>query len=242
MAQPDFYHLEVDSDNVEFTCYLNGVPVYMAEDEQTANVSLPVHLYMVGKDNKLKIEAEAIDNSRAGIIKAQVVAYQQGEIVTTDAEKTGETNIEMEVADKVTKEILFNNDKYDFSAVLVNGDKLSEEQVLEYAKELTTYKEVADAAGFVGEMELKIQDYSSSYPYTANQMRAGLTQQFEQSFFKEKSEAVALDRISVIGYNDGGIWEIRIDGVEFLTYNEDGGSMQMPVYVASVNGTMSIVR
>lgn len=242
MAQPDFYHLEVDSDNVKFTCFLNGFPVYSAEDTYDATISLPIHLYLIGQGNKLSIEAEAIDQSKIGTIKANIVAYQQGDIVATDAQKDGETSIFMEVNEKTSSEAVFNNDRFDFSKTLTKGDKLTEKQVMDYAKKLHSYLENGDAAGFVKEMELKVLDYSSAHEYTAQQMRDGLTGQMKQSFFAKKSEPITEDRITANSFNEDRIWEIKIDNAEFLKYSEDGGSFQMGVYVGSVNGNVGIVR
>ena len=50
MAQPDYYHLEIESENVEFRCFINGLPVYQSNDENESTVSLPVQLYLIGKD------------------------------------------------------------------------------------------------------------------------------------------------------------------------------------------------
>ncbi len=242
MAQPDFYHLNVDSNNVKFTCYLNGFPVYSSEDKFDATVSMPVQLYLIGKGNTLMIDAEAIDKSKVGRISALVEPYQKGDVVATNTTKEGDKTLNMEIKERTKTEMTFDNERFDYSALLVNGDKLGEKEVIEYAKKLRKYVENADAKGFVSEMELKIADYSAANDYSANDMRQGLTQQFEQTFFKKKQPAIPEDNISAVSFDEGRIWEIRIEGREFLKLEEDGGSMQMSVYVGSVNGTLGIVR
>lgn len=242
MAQPDFYHLEVDSENVEFTCYLNGLPVYMAKDKFEATVSLPVQLYLIGKSNKLMIQAKTIDKSKEGKISAKVVPYEKGDIVATDEEKISKISVVMELKDKSSKEIMFDNERFDFSEVIIKGEQLKEDEVMNYARQLSSYLEKGDAAGFVGEMNLKIIDYGSANSYTAEEMREGLTQQFKQTFFKKKNHGIAVDRISLHSFNDGRVWEIKVDGAEFLKYSEEDNSMQMSVYVGSVKGKLGIVR
>ena len=81
MAQPDYYHLSVETNNVKYTCYLNGFPVYEGADKYEASMSLPVQLFLVGKANELKIEAEAIDKSKEGTITAQIAPFQQGDML-----------------------------------------------------------------------------------------------------------------------------------------------------------------
>ncbi|MTI38125.1 hypothetical protein [Fulvivirga lutimaris] len=239
MAQPDFYHLSVNSENIKFTCYLNGFPVYASEDEYDAIVSLPVQLFLVGKNNTLKIEAEAYDKSKPGILEADVAPFSQGEMVDTGGI---DAKLSMEVTDMSSKEMTFDNERFDFSDLLLTGDQLKEADVKAFGKKLYGYLVAGDAKGFVGEMAVKIRDYAATNPYTEEQMREGLTQQLQQTFFSQKHDAVADDQISVVSYSDGRIWEIKIRGEEFLKYNEDGGSMQMPVYVGSVKGKLSIVR
>lgn len=243
MAQPpDFYQLNVQSNNVKFACVLNGFPVYHAEDSLDGAVSLPVQLYLVGKNNKLQIEGEAIDKSKSGTIHAQIVPYHQGDMLNSREVKNGVPTLTFEVKEKDRKELTFDNERFDFSATLLNTNPVSEAEARAYGKKLYGYLMQGDASGFVSEMTPKINDYSAAAPYSAEEMRLGLTQQYERTFFSKKAPAIPDNQITAIALNGNKIWEIRIGGKDFLRMVEDGGSMQMSVFVAMVNGQMSIVR
>ncbi len=242
MAQPDFYHLEIESDNVEFSCYLNGFPVYSSSDKNESSVSLPVHVYLIGSDNKLLIEAEAIDKSKEGKVNAHISEYQNGEVVVTNDLKSGGPELSIKTTDKEKRDLVFDNQRFDFSKTLMKGDILNSSEVQAYALKLWKYKEQGDAKGFVGEMRLKINDYAAAHEYSADQMREGLTAQFDQTFFKKKDAAIIIDQVGLESYNGGRVWEIKIEGHEFLNITEDDGSMFMSVYVASFDEELGIIR
>lgn len=243
MAQPDIYQMQVKAENAAYTIYLNGFPVYQGKDAAYGKTTFPVHLYLIGKNNSMTIEVEPLNSSE----KAQVVAYidpfKNGEILELgEGPNSEERLLHIETTNKTSKSKEFDNDVFNFSKTLTQGKVLKEKEVLAYGQRLIEYLTKADAEGFVGEMELKILDYASAHEYTADQMRDGLTGQFKASFFKAPSDDKDNSRLSVESYNDGRVWEIMLDGEEFLKYEEDGGSFQMRVYVAKIDGKLGIVR
>ncbi|MGK7392715.1 MAG: hypothetical protein ACNS60_20335 [Candidatus Cyclobacteriaceae bacterium M2_1C_046] len=243
MAQPDFYHLEVKSENVKFTCFLNGIPLYTNKDILDASASIPIQMFMTGKDNELRVEAVTIADDETGSIMVNIVPFAKGEFADTEKYTPGIAELKINATNEPTSEsIKFDNEGHDYSYIFKEGKELEEKEVLEYGNELYKFIQNADAEGFVNEMEPYIKDYSAAYGYTAQQLKEGLAQQLSGAFFSAKQPTLESSRLSAKSYSNNRVWELLIDGEEFLKKKEEGGSSQMPVYVAKINGELSIVR
>lgn len=243
MAQPDIYQMQVKAENAAYTIYLNGFPVYQGKDSEYSKTTFPVHLYLIGKNNQMTIEVEPLNSSE----KAQVVAYvdpfKNGEMVDLGEGPNSDARLlHVETTSKTSQTKAFDNEVFDFSNTLTKGKVLKEKDVLAYGQQLANYLAKGDAEGFVSEMELKITDYASAHDYTTEEMRAGLTGQFKGTFFNKATDEIKASRITVKSYNDDRVWEIMLDGSEFLKYAEEGGSFQMAVYVGKIDGMIGIIR
>lgn len=243
MSQPAFYHLEAKGENTSFTCYFNGIPVLINKDQVDATASIPVQSFMIGTGNALKVEATTIEQDKPGTLSITIVPYNNGEYADTGEQKEGIAQLTFEVGNKqIIKEISFDNEEHNFSYIFKDGEELDEAQVFEYAMAIYKLMENRDAEGFMDQMRYKIKDYSLMYGHSEMDMKNGLKQQLLTSFFKTKYPKLVVNRISVKSYCDGRVWELLLDGEEFLKKKEDGGSMQMPVYVAKIDGMLGIVR
>jgi len=243
MGQPDFYHLEVSATNASLEVFLNGVPVHQSDNEFDAPASIPIQLFMIGKDNVLEVQASASKKNKPGQVVLNINPYNKGDYSDTQSESSKVARLELELGDTIEKKsIIFDNEGHNYSYIFKNGDILSEEEVLKYGRKLYQLLQQGKAIEFVKEMPHRSKDYASNYGVSQEQVEQMIAQQLAESFFNEKYPDLDEDRLEANSFNSGRVWEITIDGHEFLKKEDDDGSFQMPVWVAKINGSISIVR
>ena len=243
-GQPDFYNLGVQSQNVKYTCYINGFPVHIHnESAGKAAVTLPVQLFLIGSGNILTVEAQAIDPEKAAKLYCNIIPYNKGELANAHSSLHSIAEMDIDVSTQnTTRSISFDNEGYDYSYIFSGGAELTEAEVCRYGEELYGYLKNSDVESFVGQMDHMIRDYSLIIDVSEQEIQNAVKEQLTALLAKTGFGALQKHRISAQGYSNNKIWEILLDRGVFLNISEGEEQIQMPVFVAKINGRINIVR
>jgi len=236
-----FYYLKVSTTNVEVQCYINGFPVYEIKTTGTVINQVPVNLALIGKNNTLKIVAKPTGDN--AFVNGDIVPYKGGEMVGTDDDREGVLSFEFSTENESIKTFEFNNDRYDYSDILINTPKIEDEERLkDYAIELVAMVERRDTENLLEQLRPKIEDYAKAYTVESDIMIQNMRQVLNENIFTMKREKVQREDIELVSHCDGRLWELRQNGHPLIYRETENGSEQMEVYVGEIDGMLRIVR
>ena len=242
--KPEFYYLQVTALDCQVTCSLNGFPVYEINAEGELSNQIPVNLYLIGKKNELKIRIKP-NTDGPGKVEASTYLYGASEIVSTDDAQGDREKFIVESMDG-SKEatFYFDNDKFDFSAVISEGPVIDQESELKaYAAELLTILKKKDIKTLLSEMDPKVRDYAISFSAAEETLINSLKGQLTEILSHNKLKKPSIDDIIYVPYCGGRLWGLKIKpDLPFVYISEDDTVISLEIYVGTANGVLKIVR
>jgi len=242
MESPDLYNIELHNSNTVYNCYINGFPV--ALKEANSRISLPVHLFLVGAQNSLKIEASQ-KGEQPGTLNAMIVPYKRGGITGLNSEKDAIASLNIDCdGSHTSEEIVFDNNNFDFSSTLLQAEEMTKTEVKVYGEFLQELVNSQSLNEFIDEMQIKIRDQAKAYAAfgdTEEDVKKEFTQILKTVFFKEKESTIK--ELSATSYCNDRVWELLLDNKEFLFKEvEEGFYQKVSIFVAKTNGKIHVVR
>lgn len=270
MSHP-IYHLDMRVTKCVVRFKVNELPLgeLVSLGPNAESFAPPMNPYLVGSANMLEFEVtpavgrdgEPIDLGEAeievAIIKAvkgdpvapgegdQVETYSFGDELRARIAQAREDEEELEIPQRFFE--IFDNDAVDFTAELREADELDDEAALrDYAIVLRDLVAASNAAGLAAEMEPKVQAYAIAYDEDDGFIRDSLVDSLKTQVLPAgcvtdfERDDVLLERLC-----DGRIWELRRPNGRPLVSSdpdEDGGTFQIPILVASRDGSLKVVR
>lgn len=241
--EQQFYYLKISSNNAEIHAYLNGFPVYNINSEGQITNQVPVNLALIGKDNRLLIKTAPLGDN--AMTSGSIALYKGSEVVSTNDQKEPIVSFEIDIVKPENRVFTFDNDRFDFSKVLIDSEPLDDTSALaDYAMKLRGWVNQKDIQALLEQMEPKIDDYAEAYSVSADVIRQSLQESFTSDLFNVDWQEVKREEIVPVPYCDGRMWELTVSSDHrplFFSETEEG-STALQVYVASINGELRVVR
>lgn len=255
------YHLKLCWNKCDGFAFLNGFPIVAIDASWPIFYAPPINLFLIGKRNKLIIEARQphkplknrVAPSEVSII-GSIAKMTPGTIVGPD--DSGEQIISIDVQGDLRGEshqfplraiYEFDNDGPSFREVFL-GDRspLSEAEIVEYGLHLLSLVRNGDVSKLIEEFEPKIRDYAAAYEQDFYHLQSKFTQFVEKIIQSNRFETGfgRLD-IRVRGHGEGRFYELhRTNNHAFFETHKDasGGILRLPIYVKKVEGCIRIIR
>ncbi len=265
---PAIYHLEVTVGGCNSCITLNGFPLLPMENldrPDPQRFAPPVNELLVGDDNVLELRAEATRLSSGLmsrfedlIFKAQLRCFRKDasgnvppgsdEVVasfTIPAEMV-ERNREEEIPLPVVIQHRFASQGPSYRDLFLGAAAWSNtEALLDYAMVLRDLLLARNAAGFASHFEAKLEAYQIGYAQDEEQPVAGFTRFLSQDLMPAKPQDFTREDIEPISWCEGRVWELRQKSGAPLVVtgqDDDGASYALPVFVASLDGRLQVVR
>lgn len=260
MEAKKIYHLNVSFNACLARILVNGFQVAAVDARTPVNIAPPINAFLIGKGNKLAIEAVPV-LTKTGMsspldidAKGYISAFQAGGIVAPE----GGGDLVMEIDLKtmlggavpsipVRVEAEFDTDGPAFPELFLECEKMEEpEPLIAYAMHLRSLFAAQDKAALVKEFAPKLRDYAAAYFMTDLAMQ----EQF-LSFLQDMLFAGPMDLKFEAGdivptpMCEGRIWELARKPTRPLLStipDKEGGQYQTPVYVARVGDALRVVR
>lgn len=258
MSAPAFYYLAITASNLSVTVEVNSFPVYSHEMfPAPLEQSIAINQYL-RLENTLFVTLSPITPNEEKIdlsdysFSITIKAYNRGEMVGPD---TGETIYKANLDDvagdglprfPMTFEETFTNEGFDFSETIQKLKPVSQEEALDFSKQLYAMFENQDAEGFFSVSEPYLVDYCQAYNHPVPQFRQMMLQMLKDTLAESPVRPQKPEEIQVVPSQNGLIWiPKRSDQPLPLLVtkeDEDGAFTQYPVMIGKIGGEMYIVR
>lgn len=230
IAQKQFYSIETSNKQGEtLVCKINGFVVLSSSKAFDVN-SISIDAFLSGK-NTLEITFKGKSAKSAVSINLKSIKGEENPKVTTI--KVSGMN--------AYKTLTFTSEDSTFGVLLNKISVVKDRnQVIKYGENLLNQLKNKDITGLVKEMQPKIDDYAAIYAVSPQILEQNFLQ--AQSIILAKATAKTTD-IKLIPMCKGKIYEIRLGNKPFFSSTDkEGGTYELPVYVAKLNGVFQIVR
>jgi len=271
MPTGPIYHLEITVGGCALLALLNGFPIVSRTSDGVAIEAPPVNLFLVGQGNTLVMEASPLPNSGAepangsndlssnlsgdlaGVtLVAKVKAYERGDIV---APESGEVIAIYDLAAAppaerrslpLTATLAFDTEGPSFRALLLEGPVIeSEDAVRDYALRLRDLMRSQSLPELKAEFAPKLKDYLVAYSLGDVDAPGAFAEYLAGEFFPARP-VLDFERsdLGIKLWCGGRIAEVTLGDGELLATQSDaeGSRYVLPVYVATVDGHLRVVR
>jgi len=237
-----FYYLKVSTANVEVNCYVNGFPVYDISSHGQVINQVPINLALIGKGNELEVVAKPLGPN--AFVSGGISPYGGGEMVSSDDERSGVLKFDFRADKEVRKTFEFDNERYDYSQVLVESPVIRDiERLRDYGVKLQALIAQKKNKELIDEMKPKIEATAIAFSVEPSIMYENMQQVLSDNIFTTNWQKVERQEIVPKSFCKGKVWELSTADNKPLIYaEEDGGSTQMAIYVAEVDGELRVVR
>ncbi len=262
------YHLEVTVGGCCSCITLNGFPLLPMENlvrPDPQRFAPPINELLAGDDNILEVRAEA---TRLGsglmsrfddlIFKAQLRCFRKdasGNIPPDSDEVVASFSIPEEMLEMHRdEEILlpatithhFASEGASFRDLFFDAAPLTDTEALrDYAMVLRDLLLDGNAAGFASHFEAKLEAYRDGYTQDEDRPLPGFAKFLAEDLMPAEPKDFTREDIEPVSWCGGRVWELRrSDGAPLVVTGQDdeGASYALPVFVASVQDRLQVVR
>jgi hypothetical protein len=237
------YQAMWQGDNVSGELYVNGFIITGFKGFQSAGTS-PLNPFLIGK-NEIWAKVRKADTSKPARLSFGISKLGRGDVAATN--ERGNL-LSIELRDDYFKEagIMTVGKKFestlDFSRNLSGGEKVSEKEVIEYARHIYDLFKAKNAAGLQKEFEVKISDYSKAY--SSDNIAAEFESYMKKDLLPGKLSKINPNKLKArkSGPNDK-LWQVFEGDKELIRItSEDGSLNEMSMYIGMVDGKPRVVK
>ncbi len=225
----EFTQLSITSTNARSTLSLNGFPI--AEIDNGVK-SLPIDLFLL-EDNTITLNVSPEHNAH---ITLRITAASQGTIIDTTDTAPALLNLDEDVPTEKTYTLTLKTPGKTLGKRF-SGETLSQEQALNYAKELAELIQTKDYDHLIPHFQPKFEDYAALY----NTTELKLAEEF-RVFLQKFTHVFDMNAITVQPYCSGRVYRLLHNNQPFVTALMTNRQYKLHIYIAKVNGRLSVIR
>ncbi|APR88283.1 hypothetical protein A7982_13632 [Minicystis rosea] len=258
MIDQPIYHLRLVMRGCLARVTVNGFPVVAMNTRRPTSVGPPINAFLAGEGNVITIEALPAPggppNPLEVEIRGSVAAFADGDIVAPDAPAEIVLPIDLRRALVGKKPefpmralFVFDNPGPAFPALFRESEVIEDlDPLFDYAMHLRSLAAQSDVGGLVAELAPKMCDYAAAYYETEDSMLQQLRDFLTGRMFPGPMDVdFGRGDILPVPWCGGRIWELRCAPSEPLLRTQpdgEGARLEIPIYVALVNGGLKVVR